>query len=245
MWARFWVEQSKYLTSSLNISFPPLLPLTPTCSSPSIVNAFPTSPTTATVTLNPPENTSVPVANYTLSVVPAGSSSELTVTCTDPTNCHLTGLTPSVTYTLTATATLTDGSTTPRSAPATLAMPPLTSPTLVSVVATGPTTATASASPPSTGGPWTSYTFTATVVGGSATVNVTCVSPIPTCTLSGLAPATHYAVVVAATDTSGNTSPDSNSLGFTTPSPRCVAAAVLGDMHQRGWRVAILLGFRV
>ena len=196
----------------------PLPSLAPDRSAPSIAGAFATSPTTGTVTLNPPKNASVPVNFYTLSVAPTGSSSELQVNCTDPTNCQLTGLTPSITYTVTATATLTDGTTTPHSAPATLVMPALSAPTLLSAVATGPTAATASASPPSTGGPWASYTFTATVVGGSA--NVTCISASPTCTFTGLVPGSTYSVSVTAADGSGNPSPTSNTLILTTASLR-------------------------
>ena len=188
------------------------------CSAPSIAGAFATSPTTATVTLNPSQDTSAPVNFYTLSAAPTGSSSELQVNCTDPTNCQLTGLTPSVTYTVTATATLTDGSTTSQSAPATLVMPALSAPTLLSAVATGPTAATATASAPSTGGPWASYTFTATVVGVSA--NVTCVSASPTCTFTGLVPGSTYTVSVTAADGSGNPSPTSNTLILSTPAAR-------------------------
>ena len=192
----------------------------PACRAPSIASAAATSPTTATVTINPPPTIAAPVASYTLTAVPTGGAQALSVTCTDPTNCQLTGLTPFVTYTLTATATLTDGSTTPASAPAQLTMPNLSAPTLNSAVAIGPTTGIATATPPPSGGPFTQYTFTATLVGGNGTATATCLSASPRCTFTGLAPAKQYAVRVTATTSSGGITPLSNAVVLATPAGR-------------------------
>ena len=147
---------------------------------------------------------------YNIVADPAGSTAVTTFTCTNATNCTLTGLSPATTYTITASATLADGSTTPASAPATMATPALGAPTLLSAVATGPTTALATARPPASGGPFTNYTFTAAPAGGSSGGAVTCLSTTPRCTFAGLTPATLYAVSVRAYSSSGIPTPTSN-----------------------------------
>ena len=200
-----------------------MLHVAPCClssSAPTIASATPTSPTTAVVTINPPLATIVPVASYSVIVVEIGSSTHLAFTCTDPTSCPLTGLTPSVTYTVTATATLSDGSSTPPSSWVTLAMPSLHAATLTSAVATGPTTGTATATSPSTGGPVARYTFTAKRFGGSGNSNVICTSASPRCSFTALTPGTQYSVSVTVTDGSGNVSPPSNHLILTTAAAR-------------------------
>ena len=67
------------------------------CRSPA-VNAEPTSSTAANVTVTPPP--AGPWAKYDVTVCPvAGPASEcINVTCTNPTNCPVSGLDPGTTY---------------------------------------------------------------------------------------------------------------------------------------------------
>ena len=98
-------------------------------------------------------------------------------------------------------------------------MPRPPAPALVSAEATGPTQGFATASAPISGGPWTSFTFTATPVGGGTPVVVT--SATPYATFNGLKPGTQYIVSVVATGQNGPT-PASNTLPMETPALRCV-----------------------
>ena len=70
------------------------------CSSPSL-SANPTSPTTADITITPPP-TGGPWASYKVKLCPAGGSTCTDVTCSNPNNCTAAGLTPSTTYSATA-----------------------------------------------------------------------------------------------------------------------------------------------
>ena len=174
----------------------------------------PTSPTTALLDANPP-SLGGPFSSYTFIATPAGGGPSVTVTCESPTNCPMPGLKPNVLYDVTVSAKTASGATTPPSAPMPLEMPGPGAPTLSSADATGPTQGTATATPPKTGGPWTSYTFTATPVGGGPPVIVT--SDSPAADFTGLKPGTLYLVDVVATGPNGE-SPASNTLSFSTPS---------------------------
>ena len=185
------------------------------CSAPTIADAFPTTTTTGTVVINPPTVVSSPVSNYTITVRPTGTSNATPVSCTDPTNCLLTGLTAGLTYRLVVTATLSDGSTTPQSAAFQLVMPSASAPTLSSAVATGPTAAKAQATPPSVGGPFVSYTFTALELGTATAVVATFTSP--SAVFTGLHPGSTYSVSVIATDNINVQTSQSNTLLFSTP----------------------------
>ena len=73
---------------------------TPSAAQP-IVDASPTSPTTATVVITPPANGG-PYPTYNVTLCPAsGTGTCVKATCTDPTNCPITGLQPGTTYTTT------------------------------------------------------------------------------------------------------------------------------------------------
>ena len=149
------------------------------------------------------------------------------VTCVSPTECPITGLKPGVTYDVTVSATTPTGLKTPASAPMPLEMPLPSAPTLTQADATSPTQGTATASPPKNGGPWTSYTFTATPLGGGTPVVVT--SDVPIADFKGLQPGTQYVVDVVASGPSGD-SPASNTLTFVTPSIRCAVRLQLLDV---------------
>ena len=184
------------------------------CRAPVVTATTPTSPTAALLTANPP-SLGGPFSSYTFTATPAGGGPSVTVTCDSPTICPMAGLKPYVLYDVTVSAKTTSGATTPPSAPMPLEMPGPGAPALTSADATGPTQGTAIATPPKTGGPWTSYTFTATPIGGGPPVTV--ISDSPTADFMGLMPGTLYLVDVVATGSNGN-SPASNTLSFSTPS---------------------------
>ena len=161
-------------------------------------------------------NTTKTVGHYTIVANLVGFDSSVNFTCTDPTNCALTGLTSYSTYSLVAVAIFTDGSQSSPSSAATVTLPAIGAPTLTSAAATGPTTASATASAP-IGGTFTNYTFTATPLGGGSPVAVS--TSQPSASFTGLTAGTSYSVVVVAYDASGNPTPTSNSLIFATPLP--------------------------
>ena len=68
------------------------------CSAPSI-DAQPTGPTTAAITITPPAGG--PWASYTVTLCPADGATSVTASCTNPASCIVPGLTPSTTYTAT------------------------------------------------------------------------------------------------------------------------------------------------
>ena len=69
------------------------------CRAPSL-DPKPTSPTTAAITVTPPSGG--PWAVYNVTLCPVGGGTCMKVQCTDPNNCNAPGLTPSTTYTSTA-----------------------------------------------------------------------------------------------------------------------------------------------
>ena len=74
---------------------------TPAADQPVVVSATPTSPTTATTVITPPA-TGGPYPTYNVTMCPSsGNGTCVTATCTDPTNCPVTGLQPGTTYTTT------------------------------------------------------------------------------------------------------------------------------------------------
>ena len=181
-----------------------------------MTSTIPTAATTALLSATPPK-AGGPFSSYTFTAVPKGGSAPITVTCPTPSNCPVKGLAPGTTYDVSVTATTSSGTRSPTSAPIDLIMPAIGAPALTSAAATGPTQGTATATPPATGGPWTSYTFTATPVGGGTPVVVT--TSTPTATFNGLKPGTTYGVSVIGTGANGP-SPASNTLSITTPSLR-------------------------
>ena len=60
---------------------------------------------------------------YTLTATPIGGGTPITVTCSVPYDCKLTGLAPGTTYDVTATATTASGQPTPPSAPQIITTP--------------------------------------------------------------------------------------------------------------------------
>ena len=68
--------------------------------------------TTGSVTIAPPSAGIVP-SNYTLVLTPVGGGASVTVTCTTPASCPVTGLQNSRTYTVSGTSNMPDGSTIP------------------------------------------------------------------------------------------------------------------------------------
>lgn len=90
---------------------------------------------------------------------------------------------------------------------------------------TSPTSMSVSCSPPPSG-TYTSYTFTATPVGGGSPVSVTCSSSY-SCNIKGLVPGTTYDVQVVAKDSAGKITPPSAPVQATTPKlgvPAIIAA---------------------
>lgn len=186
---------------------------TPEAGSPIVVDAVPTSPTSATVLLNPPAGSTAPVDSYIVTLCPAGSTSGcVTQTCLSA-SCPVTGLVPGTSYDVTAVAVI-GGQTTPVSNTAALAMPPAGAPALVSADDTSSTTASVTARPPPGTTP-ISYTFTAVPLDGGAPVVVT--STRLTAALAGLDPATQYEVTVTARLPDGTVTAASEPLAFVTP----------------------------
>ena len=188
--------------------------LPPCCSAPAMTSTIATTATTALLSANPPK-AGGPFTSYTFTAVPKGGGAPVTVTCPTPTNCPMKGLAPGTSYDVSVTARASSGTQSPASSPIDLVTPAIGAPAITSAAATGPTQGTSTATPPATGGPWTSYTFTATLIGGGAPVVVT--SATPFATFNGLSPGATYDVSVIATGANGP-SPASNTLSFTTPS---------------------------
>lgn len=121
---------------------------------PSITVATPTTPTTATVTLNAPADGAV--ASYSVTACPVGTTAPSpgcrTATC-ETITCTFGGassLTAGQSYGLTATATMASPAreVRPASNSVPLDMPAATAPMLVAAQATGPSSAGAQAKPP-------------------------------------------------------------------------------------------------
>ncbi|KAL4448135.1 hypothetical protein ABPG75_005354 [Micractinium tetrahymenae] len=193
---------------------------TPRAGAPVIAAATPTSPTTATILLNPPA-TGGPVDKYIvkLCLQPAGAPC---VSNTCPTiTCPFTNLSPGAEYRVSAVAVV-GGKTIPASNTLPLAMPAPGAITLTSAVDTGSTTGHATAAPPA-GVTITLYTFTATPLNGGEPVIVT--SRTPVADFTNLSPATQYKVLVVGTTQGGGTTPPSNTLNFVTPAAGTPIAA--------------------
>ena len=79
-----------------------------------------TGPGSASVDISP--SSSGVTGPYTLVATPIGGGQPITVTCSVPYDCSLSGLAPGATYNVTATATTASGST-PASAPTTVTTP--------------------------------------------------------------------------------------------------------------------------
>lgn len=109
------------------------------------MDASPTSPTAATVQLQPPASGG-PVDSYQVSLCPAAGGACVNATC-PTTTCPVTGLKPDTTYTATAVAVV-GGKPRPVSNAVDVSTPPAGAPTLTDATATSGTTATATATPP-------------------------------------------------------------------------------------------------
>ena len=182
---------------------------TPTVSTPASYNvpalttATPTGPTSGQVTIDPP-NTPVQPTSYTVTLVPQGGGSPIKVTCANPDDCPVTGLTPDTTYTVTAVGNLPGGGTTPASGTASLTTPPTSGPAPIKITdtnATSPYAGTVTIAPPAGTQP-TNYTVTLTPVDGGPTITVTCTTPA-SCPVTGLDPGTTYLVSGAAASGGG------------------------------------------
>ena len=166
--------------------------------SPALQSATDTSPTTADVTIQPPSSGPLPT-NYTVTLVPEGGGSPITVVCINPNHCPITGLSPDTTYTVTAVGNLPGGGTTPASGTASITTPTdgtdgtPSSPKITSSEGTTPTTGVITIADPPTGPKPTNYTVTLTPIDGGSPVTVTCSTP-SNCTVPGLTPDTDYLV---------------------------------------------------
>ena len=95
-------------------------------------------------------------------------------------------------------------------------MPESSAATMLSAEAVGPNSGELRASPPPAGGPWKSFTFSASPRGGGTPTAVSC--PTPACSIAALSPATVYDVTVVATsEQTGKAAPASNALPLATP----------------------------
>jgi hypothetical protein len=166
--------------------------------SPALTTATPTGPTTGSVTIEPPASGPQPTS-YTVTVTPVGGGSPIVVTCVNPDDCPVTGLTPDTTYTVTAVGNLPGGGTTPASGTASITTPDdgsdsqTASPAITDSRATSPTAGTVVIAPPAEGPLPTNYTVTLTPVGGGSPITVTCSTP-SSCPVPGLTPDTTYLV---------------------------------------------------
>jgi len=133
-----------------------------------------TSPTTANVVVTPP--TGGPWEKYEVKLCPVGgpASGCVTVTCTTPSSCPVTGLTPETSYVTTAVAIKPDGTRSPPSNEDIFTTPGM--PILTSAEAYGPTTGQATAAGPA-GVTYTQWRFTATPVGGGTPVTANNTAP--------------------------------------------------------------------
>ena len=165
--------------------------------SPALTTATPTSPTSGQVTIEPPTSGPQP-SDYTVTLTPVGGGSPITVTCTNPVDCPITGLTPDTTYTASAVGNLPGGGTTPASGTSSLKTPTdgspgPDSPAITDTSASSPTAGTVVIAPPPTGPQPPNYTVTLTPVDGGAPITVTCSTP-SNCPVTGLSPDTTYLV---------------------------------------------------
>ena len=151
---------------------------------PSIVDAVPTSPTTATVTINPPTGGGA-VDFYQVTACPTTGGSCVTATC-DTVICTVPGLAPNTPYTVTANA-IVDGKPVPTSNKVELTTPQAGAPALTTADDTSPTTASVVAEAPA-GAIFTQYAFTAKPLSGGPAVVMT--GSMPEANLTGLSPAT-------------------------------------------------------
>ena len=166
--------------------------------SPALSTATPTGPTTGSVTIEPPTSGPQPTS-YTVTLTPTGGGSPVVVTCADPDDCPVTGLTPDTTYTVKAVGNLPGSGTTPASGTASIITPddgsdsPTASPTITQSKANSPTDGTIVIAPPAVGPLPANYTVTLTPVAGGSPVIVTCSTP-SNCPAPGLTPDTTYLV---------------------------------------------------
>lgn len=109
------------------------------------MDARPTSPTTALVTLDVPAG-SGPVDSYLVTACPKSGGSCITATC-KTIKCTVPGLMPGTTYNVTADAII-DGQPVPTSNSAEVSTPPAGAPSLTGADDTSSTTARATARPP-------------------------------------------------------------------------------------------------
>ena len=189
--------------------------ITPPVDSPQITSATADTPTTAMVAIEPPLKGSLPTS-YTVTLTPVGGGTPITVTSPTPV-VDFSGLAPGTTYTVTAVATLPDGSTEPVIGAPTISTPSSYNvPALTTATATGPTTAQVTIDPPNTPVQPTSYTVTVTPVGGGSPITVTCTNP-KDCPIPGLAPDTAYTVSAVGNLPGGGTTPASGTASLTTP----------------------------
>ena len=98
---------------------PPISITTPGAGAPALVATV--SGPSVSVDISP--STSGETGPYTLVATPIGGGQPITVTCSMPYDCSLTGLAPGTTYDVTATATTASGQPTAASAPTTITVP--------------------------------------------------------------------------------------------------------------------------
>ena len=184
------------------------------CSGGLLANLAATSPSTASLLLNPPAP-GVSIGHYTVTACPISGGACITQTC-QTINCAVTGLASGTTYSITSSAVTTGGVQLPASSPMQLTLPAAGAPALSAAQALSSTTAAIVVSPPK-GSNYTSvrpshqkmhcvcttpyphrsasafpcplqYTVTATPTGGGSPVVVGSTST--SILLSGLQPAT-------------------------------------------------------
>ena len=157
---------------------------------PALTTASATGPTAGQVTIEPPSGGTQP-SSYTVTLTPVGGGSPITVTCTNPLDCPIPGLTPDTTYSVSAVGNLPGGGTTAATGTSSLTTP-ADLPGIASALATGATTGMVVITPP-TGPQPTNYTVTFTPIGGGNPITIVCSTPA-SCPVTGLAPDTAYLV---------------------------------------------------
>ena len=108
-------------TSGLPTPPAPSVTITTPAAGAPVLDVTVTGPGSASVDVSP--SLSGVSGPYTLTATPIGGGQPITVTCSVPYDCSLTGLAPGTPYEVSATATTASGFTTPASAPTTITTP--------------------------------------------------------------------------------------------------------------------------
>lgn len=191
--AAYTATAASTMSDGKTVPVPGSLPVKtpPSYNAPALTSTAPTSPTTGMVTIDLP-NTPVQPTSYTVTLTPVGGGSTVKVTCTNPNNCPVNGLTPNTTYSVTAVGNLPGGGSMAASGISSLVTPD-GSPKITNTISTSPFSGTVTITPAPSGPQPTNYTLTLTPVDGGSPITVTCSTP-SRCPVTGLDPGTTYLV---------------------------------------------------